>query len=298
MAVLEPGALWFQLTCKPNKSFDGWLGIYETKSQADQAAELAESTSPLVKGIRIKKVECLPPGDYYIGDIEPILRELIDFKIMSHLLESNGKGGVYKLEDGTTFSIFKTFSGDGIWEDQIGNCYAVDSGTIGAFPRKKLGKQAIRYNYKRFKYPAICKVSEEWSGCIEMGSFYIFTDYSTRPTKEDKNAISEHVYKRKRGIDEILATLKVIYQMQISGARPGTKASNKATESTNSNDDNTAPCTSRDKVKEGANIFHESHGEGIIQKVFGQGNSTSVAVNFKDSGLKVLDLRMNKITFI
>ena len=65
---------------------------------------------------------------------------------MSGLLKNKGKGGVYSLEDGTIFSIFKTFSGDGVWEDQIGNSYAVDSGIIGAFP-EKLGKQAKKYNW-------------------------------------------------------------------------------------------------------------------------------------------------------
>ena len=56
MAGLEPGPLWFQVICDPIKSFDGWLGIYETKPQAKQAADLAKGTSPLIKKSALKQL--------------------------------------------------------------------------------------------------------------------------------------------------------------------------------------------------------------------------------------------------
>ena len=105
------------------------------------------------------------------------------------------------------FAIFKTHSGDGVWEDHIGNQYAVDTGTIGALPRKALGKNSKLYKYKRFKYPAKCRFYEPFNGCLQIGEFYIFTDYHTSPSKEEKSNLFNTEYSHKRGIDGILALI-------------------------------------------------------------------------------------------
>ena len=66
----------------------------------------------------------MPAGRYWVGDLCYVL----DAEDWSHLPCGDG---LYELADGRTIAKFSTVHGDGTYGDDIGNEYAVDSGTIG-----------------------------------------------------------------------------------------------------------------------------------------------------------------------
>lgn len=69
---------------------------------------------------------------YYVGDLCYVMHdewdEICDLTISGIALES----GEFELADGRKFIIFNTAYGDGVYPDQNGKHYSVDSGTIGA----------------------------------------------------------------------------------------------------------------------------------------------------------------------
>jgi len=70
-------------------------------------------------------------GKYYVGDLCYVLGdrwdEVCDLIIVGH----NCLDGEFELKDGTKFAIYGTAYGDGVYPDQHGNGYPVDSGSIG-----------------------------------------------------------------------------------------------------------------------------------------------------------------------
>lgn len=70
-------------------------------------------------------------GKYFIGDLCYVLgdrwNEVCDLIIKDHQCLD----GIFTLADGTEFAIYGTAYGDGSYEDQYGNSYPVDSGSIG-----------------------------------------------------------------------------------------------------------------------------------------------------------------------
>ena len=70
-------------------------------------------------------------GVYYVGDLCYVLRErwneVCDLIIKDHQCID----GEFELVDGTRFAIYGTAYGDGVFTDQFGNPYPVDSGSIG-----------------------------------------------------------------------------------------------------------------------------------------------------------------------
>ena len=70
-------------------------------------------------------------GKYYVGDLCYVLgdrwTEVCDLIIVGNKCLD----GEFKLSDGTEFAIYCTAWGDGVYVDQFGNAYPVDSGSIG-----------------------------------------------------------------------------------------------------------------------------------------------------------------------
>jgi hypothetical protein len=70
-------------------------------------------------------------GKYYVGDLCYVLgdrwNEVCDLIIVDHKCLD----GEFELKDGTKFAIYGTYYGDGVYPDQHGNGYPVDSGSIG-----------------------------------------------------------------------------------------------------------------------------------------------------------------------
>jgi hypothetical protein len=70
------------------------------------------------------------PARYYVGDLCYVMHDCWD-EVCDVIFgpDFDGEG---ELEDGRKFILFNTAYGDGQYNDQDGNPYAVDSGTIGA----------------------------------------------------------------------------------------------------------------------------------------------------------------------
>ena len=71
-------------------------------------------------------------GLYYIGDLCYVLDnkdwdEVCELTINGHQC----LGGEFEFKDGRRFAIYNTKFGDGVYHDQFGNKYCVDSGSIG-----------------------------------------------------------------------------------------------------------------------------------------------------------------------
>ena len=67
---------------------------------------------------------------FWIGDLCYVMHDVWD-EVCSMCAYDNSRWE-YQLEDGRTFFLFSTAWGDGVYEDQQGGSYPVDSGTIGA----------------------------------------------------------------------------------------------------------------------------------------------------------------------
>ena len=202
---------WYEVTCKPVNWFDGWLGIYSSYEEATGIFEEAKKRNKLIEQVQINKVKCLPPGDYFIGDLCHILDNFNGAEEFIPEPFGSTKSNIRQLNDGTIYCNFMTASGDGIWEDECGVQYKVDSGTIGAYPRKAIDskhKKLIRFS--RLKFPAQCGYCDKWSGCIKIGQRHIFTDFFVKPTKSECDEIFASEYNRRRDAEMILKIIETL----------------------------------------------------------------------------------------
>ena len=74
-----------------------------------------------------------PAGTYYVGDLCYVMHEEWDemFNLFFPEFTSPGNEGKFQLKSGVTFGCFTTAYGDGVYTDQKGRNYPVDSGSIG-----------------------------------------------------------------------------------------------------------------------------------------------------------------------
>jgi hypothetical protein len=70
------------------------------------------------------------PVCYYVGDLAYVLHDAWDE--VCNLAPLDNSEHEFELEDGRKFILFSTAYGDGLYNDQNGLSYSVDSGTIGA----------------------------------------------------------------------------------------------------------------------------------------------------------------------
>jgi len=84
-----------------------------------------------MKTITDKVSATFPKGTYYIGDLcyilKPEWKEVCDLIIK----EDTVLEGKFKLSDGREFFIGNTAYGDGTYQDNLGQEYPVDSGSLG-----------------------------------------------------------------------------------------------------------------------------------------------------------------------
>lgn len=82
----------------------------------------------------MKDETTVTPVRYYVGDLCYVMHD--EWSEVCDLTFPPGEDeevtGELQLADGRKFVIFPTAYGDGVYNDQHGNPYAVDSGTIGA----------------------------------------------------------------------------------------------------------------------------------------------------------------------
>jgi hypothetical protein len=71
-------------------------------------------------------------GRYYIGDLCYVMSDEEWDEVCSITIKDNKCiEGEFNLKDGRRFALYGTAWGDGLYNDQYGHSYAVDSGTIG-----------------------------------------------------------------------------------------------------------------------------------------------------------------------
>ena len=95
---------------------------------------------------------------YWIGDLCYIL-DPEDWQNVCKNMDNNQQGWML-LDSGKTVCVFNTIVGDGIFKDNKGNSYSVDSGTIGIAQLSNNIKNNIRLNslgkvhiFKKIPYP-------------------------------------------------------------------------------------------------------------------------------------------------
>ena len=117
-------------------------------------------------------------GTYYIGDLCYVFsRDDWDEVCALTLDGMKCLEGEFELSDGRKFAMYNTAYGDGEYNDQFGNKYSVDSGTIGCV----LWKDTTRYEYILADVGAVVDMKEDFDTCsdgnglIKIGSTTIDT---------------------------------------------------------------------------------------------------------------------------
>lgn len=112
-------------------------------------------------------MEKLPAGRYYIGDLCYVLNEEWD-EVCNIIFSGNHDEGIFELSDGRKFAIFNTMYGDGVYADNFGHSYPVDSGSIGCIKADyiKNGERSGEF----FNFEDSFEVSRDNYGCISFGN--------------------------------------------------------------------------------------------------------------------------------
>ena len=147
-----------QSEISPDGKNKGWLRPHETSSP-----EPDSETDPGFKS------KTLPPGLYYIGDLMYLSLSEEEFE------KSMDEIGVFTNEKGQKCAVFRTMAGDGVYLDNDGHSYSVDSGMIGAYPINSLEEAHSLGKGVEFLEEVRAGYDEETS-IISFGDIHIHTD--------------------------------------------------------------------------------------------------------------------------
>jgi len=89
----------------------------------------------------------MPAGKYYVGDLCYVFSDEEWQEICSLIFPNKNSRmveGCLTLKSGKQFVIYSTKYGDGTYEDQAGNEYSVDSGTIGCTLISNLDPEVVQ----------------------------------------------------------------------------------------------------------------------------------------------------------
>ena len=118
----------------------------------------------------VSKIFILKPGTYYLGDPGYCLSE----KWMTILEQSDWLRRPYR-EGKQTLVAFVTAYGDGMFEDQFGNLYGVDTGMIGLVPIEMAEKEPDEQMSLKVKFTSRVKCYAE-NGILHFGKYVIQTN--------------------------------------------------------------------------------------------------------------------------
>lgn len=130
----------------------------------------------------IEKERLLPKGEYFIGDPTYVLKEEY-----WHYLNVEKERGVFQDPNGIIFGKFRTLMGDGIFADDEGGEYGVDSGCIAVLPTSVCDEEKIERAYGEV-YEMMAPFVAEWEpedgeeGDIRVGNIRIHTN----PLRDNK----------------------------------------------------------------------------------------------------------------
>ena len=105
----------------------------------------------------------LPAGRYYVGDLFFVLQNKYVEFCKKSILSDDGHGhggGLIVLNNGVKVVTFCTQEGDGLYEDQLGNKYSVDDGSIGC-----IRVEDIKSSKAETKYGQIIEFDSEFDCC-------------------------------------------------------------------------------------------------------------------------------------
>lgn len=133
-------------------------------------------------------------GKYYVGDLCYVLGDKWDEVCEVTITKDHQclEGG-FQLKDGTVFTMFGTAWGDGEYQDQEGNSYGVDSGTIGCVSIEYLDMDKINAKYpqgidglgKVHDFPDRFDCYTDGKGKLTFGHVVIDTDPPYEEEPED-----------------------------------------------------------------------------------------------------------------
>ena len=128
-------------------------------------------------------------GNYYIGDLCYVMSDEEWDEVCSITIKDNKCiEGEFNLKDGRRFALYGTAWGDGLYNDQYGHSYSVDSGTIGCILESDI-KEDIKNILDLgalidMNTPFVTsgfRGEKDWDGVIQFGTVMIETD----PTWEE-----------------------------------------------------------------------------------------------------------------
>jgi hypothetical protein len=120
-----------------------------------------------------------PAGEYYIGDLCYVMQsdwpEVCDRMIRD---TSEARNRLLKLSDGRKIFFGQTAYGDGCYEDNNGNSYAVDAGIIGIISRNDIHNSDDNSPGlgNMFKFESDFTVSYDEKGVFQFGDIVIDTN--------------------------------------------------------------------------------------------------------------------------
>ena len=127
-------------------------------------------------------------GEYYVGDLCYVLGDRWDEVCSLIIVGHKCLDGEFELKDGTKFAIYSTAYGDGVYQDQHGHAYPVDSGSIGCVLVSDItsGEMSDSGNIIKFDH-SFSTYGED--GIIQIGDIVIDTvgeDYTEDEYDEDE----------------------------------------------------------------------------------------------------------------
>jgi hypothetical protein len=137
----------------------------------------------------------MPEGTYYVGDLcyvfdDDSWTEICDLQFASiqHCLD-----GAFVLKDGTRFANVSTHYGDGVYADQDGYTYGVDSGSIGCVLWSVVEKYR-RYDdahllsmARKVEFTKPFQINGTPDGMINIGHIDIYTGFEDEVEGEDED---------------------------------------------------------------------------------------------------------------
>tara|TARA_B100000674_G_C37876492_1_gene932235 strand:+ start:83 stop:841 length:759 start_codon:yes stop_codon:yes gene_type:complete len=118
--LIKDAPFWY--TCIVDDSIDRGNCSFATE---EEAFEFSRNHKNCV----IEQEQLLPKGIYFIGDPSYVIKEEY-----WHYMSIEKERGVFQDPKGITFALFRTLMGDGVFTDDEGGEYAVDTGCIAVLP--------------------------------------------------------------------------------------------------------------------------------------------------------------------
>ncbi len=130
----------------------------------------------------------MEPGLYYIGDLCYVFSNEDWDEVCGLIIDGNEcLNGEFQFKDGRRFAMYNTKYGDGVYQDQFGNKFCVDSGSIGCVMVDDATKADLG---EMMRLGTLVEMKEKFTtfgvtGLIKIGSTTIDTGLELEEDEED-----------------------------------------------------------------------------------------------------------------